>query len=166
MGCFHRCCLVLRRRRDEESESGSRSRSKVEKKKKKKLAAADSSPLLSSLSRPSRARSSIFGSRLSAATVELVVPARATPTQGAIEAVGESLCERCFFISWIRKLEKEGVVVVVDIVNRSNAFSQHPFPFNCFIRSHLREEDIVALLVAEEEEAWEPRERFIFAIAN
>ena len=36
MGCFHRCCLVLRRRRDEESESGSRSRSKVEKKKKKK----------------------------------------------------------------------------------------------------------------------------------
>ena len=35
MGCFHRCCLVLRRRRDEESESGSRSRSKVEKKKKK-----------------------------------------------------------------------------------------------------------------------------------
>lgn len=31
------------------------------------------------------------------------------------------------------------------------------------MRSHLREDDIVALLVAKEEGAWEPRERFIFA---
>ena len=96
-------------------------------------------------------------------TLELVVPARASPTKGAIEAVGESLRDVFFRGFGFRASLERGRRRRRRHRHRSND-SLAPCPIQLFVRFHLREDDIVVFLVAEEEEAWEPRERFIFAL--
>jgi hypothetical protein len=101
----------------------------------------------------------------SAETLELAVPARASPTKGAIEAVGEIL--RGVYFLWIWQFvrgEKKRASLTSSSSSSSNDSLRALHPFQLLIRSHLREDDIVALLDDEEEEAWDPRERFIFSL--
>ena len=101
----------------------------------------------------------------SAETLELAVPARASPTKGAIEAVGEILRGVCFLWIWqFVRGEKKRASLTSSSSSSSNDSLRALHPFQLLIRSHLREDDIVALLDDEEEESWDPRERFIFSL--